>query len=112
MLELLRQQDLELLPSRSFLWSDRQYGPYVRDLIARIACDAVASGRISLRERQRLDDDLEQRAASGRFNFGLVYHRIVAVVRPGRRPRPSEDSCAPGKAVEPGDSAVHRDRGL
>ena len=73
----LRDAGLELLPRRSFLWTDDEYGPYTRELLERIADDALAEGRITAAERPRWTRTLEALAASGDFYYGIVYHRIA-----------------------------------
>lgn len=74
---LLREAGLNLLPRRSFLWTDDEYGPYTRDLLARIADDALKAERITAGERRDWGSELESLAAAGEFYYGLVYHRIA-----------------------------------
>ena len=76
--QLLAQTGLELLPRLSFTWTDDAYGPYLRELISRIAADALASRRISQLEWGSLRAELEDRAASGGFSYSVVYHRIAS----------------------------------
>jgi SAM-dependent methyltransferase len=74
---LLREAGLSLLPRRSFLWTDDEYLPYTRDLLDRIADDALENRRISAAERGRWTDTLESLAEAGDFYYGLVYQRIA-----------------------------------
>ena len=74
---LLRDAGLSLLPRRSFLWTDDEYLPYTRDLLDRIAADALKDGRITAAERRRWSETLESLAAVGDFYYGVVYHRIA-----------------------------------
>ena len=74
---LLRETGLRLLPRRSFLWTDDEYLPYTRDLLGRIADDALKAGRITDAERGRWTETLESLAAAGDFYYGIVYHRIA-----------------------------------
>lgn len=80
---LLRDAGLILLPRRSFLWTDDEYLPYTRELLARIADDALKADRITAAERGRWTAALESLAAAGDFYYGIVYHRIA-----GRVPNP------------------------
>ncbi len=77
---LLRRAGLDLLPRSSFLWTDDEYGPYTRDLLSRLADDALKAGRITNPERERWTATLEALAASGDFYYGIVYHRIAGRV--------------------------------
>ncbi len=74
---LLREAGLELLPRRSFLWTDDRYLPYTRELLEGLADAALAAGRITAAERERWTEMLEGVAASGDFYYGLVYHRVA-----------------------------------
>ncbi|MBA2442285.1 MAG: methyltransferase domain-containing protein [Rubrobacter sp.] len=78
---LLREAGLELLPRRSFLWTDEEYGPYTRELLGSIADAAREAGRITAAERREWGETLDGLAAAGDFYYGLVYHRVA-----GRRP--------------------------
>ncbi|MGI8912023.1 MAG: methyltransferase domain-containing protein [Rubrobacteraceae bacterium] len=77
---LLREAGLDLLPRRSFLWTDDEYLPYTRELLDRIAADALKAGRITAAERERWTATLESLADAGDFYYGLVYHRIAGRV--------------------------------
>jgi SAM-dependent methyltransferase len=79
--EPLEAAGFELLPRRSFLWTEEHYGEYLRELLGRIADDALERGRIDDVERERWSSELERLAKAGKFYYGLVYHRIA-----GRRP--------------------------
>lgn len=79
--EILDAAGFDVLPRESFLWTEEHYGEYLRDLLARIADDALERGRIDRRERERWATELESLAGEGRFYYGLVYHRVA-----GRRP--------------------------
>jgi SAM-dependent methyltransferase len=74
---LLREAGLDLLPRRSFLWTDDRYLPYTRELLARIADDALGSDRITPAERERWTETLESLAATGDFYYGIVYHLVA-----------------------------------
>lgn len=74
---LLREAGLDLLPRRSFLWTADEYGPYTRDLLSRLADDALKAERITPAERERWTATLEALAASGDFYYGIVYHCIA-----------------------------------
>ncbi len=78
---LLRQAGLELLPRRSFLWTDDVGGPYTRALLAHMADDAVRAGRLTAEQRLEWTASLEQLRTSGEFYYGLVYHFVA-----GRKP--------------------------
>ncbi|CAN5154670.1 hypothetical protein BH18ACT10_BH18ACT10_08350 [soil metagenome] len=73
----MREAGLRLLPRRSFLWTDDEYLPYTRDLLDRIAADALKGDRIADAEHARWTETLESLAESGDFYYGLVYHRIA-----------------------------------
>ncbi len=74
---LLRQAGLQLLPRRSFLWSDDAYGAYARDLLERLAEAACDSGRIHPAERDEWKNTLNDLAAAGDFYYGMVYHLVA-----------------------------------
>ncbi len=80
---LLRNAGLSLLPRKSYIWTDDEYGTYARELIFRMAAEASANGRISERERDEWLAELNKLAAAGDFYYGLVYHRIAAERAPG-----------------------------
>lgn len=74
---LLREAGLEPLPRRSFLWTDEEYLPYTRELLAGLADAALREGRITGSERAEWEEGLQAQAARGDFYYGLVYHRIA-----------------------------------
>jgi SAM-dependent methyltransferase len=74
---LLRETGLTLLPWRSFLWTDEEYLPYTRGLLAGLADAALRDGRLTAGEREEWTDTLERQASSGDFYYGLVYHRVA-----------------------------------
>lgn len=74
---MLRRAGLELLPRRSFLWSDDAYGPYTRDLLERFADSAYDRRRITVKERDEWKQTLNKLAASGDFFYGMVYHLVA-----------------------------------
>lgn len=77
---LLRRAGLEPLPRRSLLWTDEEYLPYTRGLLAGLAglADAAQrSGRITAEERGEWGETLERQAANEDFYYGLVYHRLA-----------------------------------
>lgn len=74
---LLRAAGLELLPRRSFLWTDDHYGPYTRELLGRLAEAALEAGRITAAEIEEWTTGLEALADAGDFYYGLVYHRVA-----------------------------------
>jgi SAM-dependent methyltransferase len=75
---ILREAGLQLLPRRSFLWTDNVYGDYSRDLLERLADAACERGEIAPEERDRWNNELEDRARSGDFYYGIVYHLVAA----------------------------------
>ena len=75
---ILREAGLQLLPRRSFLWTDNFYGDYSRDLLGRLADAACERGDIRPEERDEWKKGLEERAQSGDFYYGIVYHLIAA----------------------------------
>jgi SAM-dependent methyltransferase len=74
---LLRDAGLTALSRRSFLWTDEEYLPYTRGLLAGLADAALRDGRITAGEREEWEETLARQAASGDFYYGLVYHRIA-----------------------------------
>lgn len=74
---LLRKAGLELLPRRSFLWTDEEYLPYTRELLSGLADAALREGRITGAERREWSEGLQAQAERGDFYYGLVYHRIA-----------------------------------
>jgi SAM-dependent methyltransferase len=77
---LLREAGLRLLPRKSFLWTDDEYLPYTRELLDRIASDALKAGRVTAAECERWTATLESLAEAGDFYYGIVYHRIAGRV--------------------------------
>jgi SAM-dependent methyltransferase len=78
---LLRAAGLEVLPRRSFLWTDDHYGAYARELLERLADAARDRGRLTPAEHREWKQTLDDLAAAGDFYYGIVYHVIA-----GRRP--------------------------
>jgi SAM-dependent methyltransferase len=74
---LLREAGLTPVPRRSFLWTDEEYLPYTRGLLAGLADAALRDGRITAGEREEWTETLERQAANGDFYYGLVYHRVA-----------------------------------
>ncbi len=74
---LLRDAGLSLLAARSFLWTDETYGPYLRDLLGKLAADAERAGRMTAEERARWLQTLEDQRSAGDFHYSLVYHRVA-----------------------------------
>lgn len=74
---LLRDAGLAPLPRRSFLWTDEEYLPYTRGLLAGLADAALRDGRITAGEREEWTETLERQCETGDFYYGLVYHRIA-----------------------------------
>jgi len=74
---LLRAAGLELLPRRSFLWTDEAYGPYTQELLGRFADSACEHGRITPAEREEWKATLRALYEQGDFYYGLVYHAIA-----------------------------------
>jgi SAM-dependent methyltransferase len=74
---VLRKAGLEVLPRRSFLWTDDAYGPYTRDLLERFADAAYDRGQIRLEEREEWKKTLEDLSRSGDFYYGMVYHLVA-----------------------------------
>jgi len=73
----LRQAGLQVLPRRSFLWTDETYGPYTRELLERLAESAHARGRITLEEQEEWKKTLDKLVQTGDFYYGLVYHWVA-----------------------------------
>jgi SAM-dependent methyltransferase len=74
---LLREAGLEVLPRRSYLWTDDRYGAYTRDLLERLADAAHDRGRITPEEREEWKQTLNDLAKAGDFFYGIVYHLIA-----------------------------------
>ena len=74
---VLREAGLQLLPRRSFLWTDEAYGAYTRDLLERFADSASDQGRITPEERDEWKMTLDEQAGSGDFYYGIIYHLIA-----------------------------------
>ena len=74
---ILRAAGLEVLPRRSYLWTDEAYGAYTRDLLERFAQAACDQGRIEPEERDEWKATLEDLAGSGDFYYGIVYHLVA-----------------------------------
>jgi SAM-dependent methyltransferase len=74
---VLREAGLQVLPRRSFLWTDDAYGPYTRDLLERFADAAVDRGAIKPEESEAWKKTLKDLAASGDFYYGMVYHLVA-----------------------------------
>jgi SAM-dependent methyltransferase len=76
---LLRAAGLDVLPRRSFLWTDDRYGEYAHDVLGRMADGALDAGRISAAERAEWSATLDALAAAGDFFWGAVYHLVAGV---------------------------------
>ena len=74
---IMREAGLQVLPRRSFLWTDDSYGTYTRDLLERFADAGSEQGRITPEERDQWKKTLEQLARAGDFYYGIVYHLIA-----------------------------------
>ena len=74
---VLREAGLQVLPRRSFLWTDDNYGAYTRDLLERFADAGSDQGRLTPEERQQWKKTLEELAGAGDFYYGIVYHLIA-----------------------------------
>ena len=74
---LLRDAGLQVLPRRSFLWTDDVYGAYTRELLERFADAACDGGRIKPEEKDEWKMTLTDLAESGDFYYGLVYHCVA-----------------------------------
>jgi SAM-dependent methyltransferase len=73
----LREVGLQVLPRRSFLWTDEKYGAYTRDLLERMAEAASDRGRLTPAERDEFKQTLNELAEAGDFYYGIVYHLIA-----------------------------------
>jgi ubiquinone/menaquinone biosynthesis C-methylase UbiE len=76
---ILRKAGLQVLPRRSFLWTDDAYGEYTRDLLERFADAACDRGQIHPAERDHWKATLAALAKSGDFYYGIVYHLIAGL---------------------------------
>ena len=74
---LLRDAGLQVLPRRSFLWTDDTYGAYTKDLLERFANAACEKSRITPVERDEWKKTLTELAESGDFYYGIVYHCVA-----------------------------------
>jgi SAM-dependent methyltransferase len=74
---ILRAAGLQVLPRRSFLWTDDTYGPYTRDLLERFADAAVARDIIKPAESDEWKKTLNDLAETGDFYYGMVYHLVA-----------------------------------
>jgi 2-polyprenyl-3-methyl-5-hydroxy-6-metoxy-1,4-benzoquinol methylase len=74
---VLREAGLQVLPRRSFLWTDDSYGAYTRDLLERFADAGSDQGRLTPEESQQWKSTLEELAGAGDFYYGIVYHLIA-----------------------------------
>jgi SAM-dependent methyltransferase len=74
---LLRKAGLQVLPRRSFLWTDETYGSYMRDLLERFAKAACDRGQITLEEEEEWKKTLDELTRTGDFYYGLVYHLVA-----------------------------------
>ena len=74
---VLRQAGLQVLPRRSFLWTDDAYGDYTRDLLERFADSAFERGQIKPEERDEWKATLLELAGTGDFFYGIVYHLVA-----------------------------------
>jgi 2-polyprenyl-3-methyl-5-hydroxy-6-metoxy-1,4-benzoquinol methylase len=74
---LLRQAGLQVLPRRSFLWTDEAYGTYTRDLLERFGQAARDRGQITLEEEDEWKNTLDELVQAGDFYYGLVYHLVA-----------------------------------
>jgi hypothetical protein len=74
---ILRSAGLQVLPRRSFLWTDDGYGAYTRELLERFADSALERGYIKPEERDEWKKTLNNLAESGDFYYGIVYHCIA-----------------------------------
>ncbi len=73
----LREAGLEILPNRSYLWTEAQYGAYVRDLLGRFLKANLANGSMTQQEVEKANQTLEIRATEGDFFYSLNYHLIA-----------------------------------
>jgi SAM-dependent methyltransferase len=74
---VMREAGLQVLPRRSFLWTDDSYGSYTRDLLERFADAGCEQDRITPEESDQWKKTLEQLARAGDFYYGIVYHLIA-----------------------------------
>lgn len=74
---ILRGAGLQVLPRRSFLWTDDAYGAYTRELLERFADAACERGHIQPAERDEWKKTLTDLAQSGDFYYGIVYHCVA-----------------------------------
>ncbi len=74
---ILREAGLQVLPRRSYLWTEDHYGAYTQDLLERFADAACTEGRIKSEERDEWKKTLADMAGSGEFFYGIVYHCIA-----------------------------------
>ncbi|MEZ4869423.1 MAG: methyltransferase domain-containing protein [Caldilineaceae bacterium] len=74
---LLREAGLQVLPRRSFLWTDEAYGPYTQDLLTRLADAATVAGRLTSAECTEWKQLLAAQAEAGDFYYGIVYHLVA-----------------------------------
>lgn len=81
---VLRATGLFVEPVRSHLWQDRDYGPYLHDLLGAVADAARREGRITDDEQVTWGETLRDLAATGDFLYGIVYHGITGVRGPPR----------------------------
>lgn len=79
---LLRAAGLRLLPTASYLWTDTDYGPYVRDLMRRYGEDAERAGEITPTEHAEWRREIAALVAAGDYHYAMGYHRIAGQ-RPG-----------------------------
>ena len=74
---MARRAGLQVLPRRSFLWTDDLYGPYTRQLLETFADAACEAGRITPQERDEWKGTLLALAGAGDFYYGIVYHLVA-----------------------------------
>jgi ubiquinone/menaquinone biosynthesis C-methylase UbiE len=74
---ILREAGLQVLPRRSFLWTDDAYGAYTRELLETFADAACQRGQIKPEERDEWKTTLDNLAESGDFYYGIVYHLVA-----------------------------------
>ena len=74
---ILRGAGLQLLPRRSFLWTDDHYGAYTRELLETFADAACERGQIQPQDRDEWKQTLKDLASSGDFYYGIVYHLVA-----------------------------------
>jgi hypothetical protein len=78
----LRQAGLSLLPRRSFLWTEEEYGPYLRDLLGRFLEANLANGSMTQAEVNEVKSTLQSLASEGDFFYSLNYHLIAGQKAP------------------------------